>query len=91
MEANILVTKFIRKFTFLGEYAADIISKMKAHLIKKQDSIFSIGNFYIGPIITVNWATLMNHSTHPNVGSIVGTFGGRPGVFFYALRDIKIG
>ncbi len=60
-----------------------------ANLIKKQDSIFKIGNMYIGPVLTANWAVLMNHSQNPNIGSIVGTLNNRVGVYFYSIKDIN--
>lgn len=62
-----------------------------ANIIKKSDSIFKLGNFYLGPIITANWAVLMNHSSNPNVESFVGTINGKPGVYFYNTKEIKPG
>ena len=62
-----------------------------ANLIKKADSIFKIGNFYIGPVITANWAVLMNHSQSPNIQSLTGTLNGRPGIYFYSSKEIKSG
>jgi hypothetical protein len=75
----------------LGEYGADLVPLKYANLIKKADSIFKIGNFYLGPIITANWAVLMNHSPTPNVQSLIGTINGKPGVYFYACKEINPG
>jgi SET domain-containing protein len=90
-EANIVATAKIPKYTFLGEYGGDLIPMKFANLIKKYDSIFKIGNFYIGPIITANWAVLMNHSKNPNIRSIEGTINGKPGIYFYNFKDINPG
>lgn len=91
IEANVRAANNIKKNTFLGEYAGDLIPLKLANLIKKEDSIFKIGNFYIGPILTANWAVLMNHSNEPNVGSIVGTLNSRPGIYFYSICEIESG